>query len=623
MLQERFSFLIAGDSGDGIQVLGQNFSASHALFGHSVKTVSFFPAEIRAPAGTTHGVSGYQVCFSQKDVWAPSAKVEFLIALNPAAYWVSKDKLAPQGHLICDSELWAEKNWKKAGLDFVSPDSIEQKVTKVPLTQVTLTACQDYSLTFSQAKKNRNFTALGLTLWLSDLPMTYAFNWLEDKFALKDDILQTAKACVQAGYNLGETLEIEQCVLRENLPSQGDKKRQSQVVENSAAVMAQRSQYSLVTGNQAISLACVAMAQRTGKKVFLYGYPITPASDILEYSKKWPQAIDVTQAEDEMAALGMSLGAAWGGHLSLTCTSGPGFDLKAELMGLGASAELPCVIVNVQRSGPSTGMPTKVEQSDLLAALWGRHGDCPLPVLTPYSAESCVDIVQKAFLWAIKAQCPVIVLSDLALAQSSGQVNLDNVELSPVSLPDPGDEIDNSQLFKRNEHYAKPWVIPGNLGGQSCIGGLEKDVHTGLISYDGDNHQQMVQLRQSKVDSLAEICPLAPSAHSTNETLIISFGSSAMVIKQWLVDNNHLKMDAWSLTDMMPLPANFQEVLSRYKVVIVVEMNHGQLIKYLKMQTLSQSVQWVSWCWQKSALFDDLWLNSQLKLLQTRENIDA
>ena len=582
---------------------------SHAAIGHSVKTVSFFPAEIRAPAGTPHGVSGYQICFSQKEVFAPEPQVDFLIALNPAAYWVSKDKVALSGRVICDSELWGEKSWTKAGLDYVDIDNLDHKIIKVPLTEVTLAACQDSSLTFSQAKKNRNFTALGLVLWLSDLCLEDALSWLEDKFSLKQDVLMAARSCLKAGYNLGETLEIEQTLFS---LEKRDLAYQKQ--------MKKRFFYSVITGNQAISLGCIAMAQRTKKKSLSMDTLLLQHRIFLN-TEKVATGSDVLQAEDEMAAMGMALGAAWGGHLSLTCTSGPGFDLKTELLGLGASAELPCVVVNVQRAGPSTGMPTKVEQSDLMASIWGRHGDCPLPVLAPFSAESCL-LSRKAFQWAIKAQCPVIVLSDLALAQSTGQVDLENIDLSAIELPVPENKISFEQLHVRDENFAKPWVVPGMKGGQSCIGGLEKDKHSGQVSYDGQNHEQMVHIRHQKVQALSQVCDRAPDK-SENDILILSFGSSSLFIKQWLIDKGHSSLDHWILTDIVPLPRNFTEVLSRYREVIVVEMNHGQLIYHLKAQELLKPVLWHSWCWQRSTVFDQNWLDSQLLALKKGEKTDA
>lgn len=607
--QSRFSFLIAGDSGDGIQLVGQSYSASLAHAGQSVKTVSFFPAEIRAPAGTCHGVSGMQVCFSTEQIWAPPAKVEYLIALNPAAYWVSKDKLHSSGKLICDSSMWEDKHWKKAGLDHLNLESLPHRALKVPLSDITLKACENHSLNFAQAKKNRNFTALGLVLWLSGLDLEHAFSWLDDKFAHKKDLLEAAKSCMQSGFNLGDTLEIGK--LSSTL-IHSDKK---ETAKNSTS---KRKNCLLVTGNQAITLGCVATAHQCGQTVGVYGYPITPASDILEYSSKFPKALVVEQAEDEMGALGMALGAAWGGRLTLTCTSGPGFDLKTELIGLGQSAEIPTVIVNVQRAGPSTGMPTKVEQSDVLAALWGRHGDCPIPVLAPYSAENCFEITQRAFHWAKAAQCPVIVLSDLALAQSAGQLDPDQVDLSPMDLPQPQDSVNPDHILKRNDSYVKPWVVPGMKNGQSTIGGLEKDQYTSLISYDGENHQQMVEVRAKKVQALARVCPNAPQP-SLNKRLIISFGSSAMVVKQFLVDHSNIEVDLWIMTDLLPLPLNFHDVLSRFDEVIVIEMNHGQLIHYLKTQTRKSTLKWHSWLWQKSALFNDKWLMQCFNELKCQE----
>lgn len=599
MAAQRFSFLIAGDSGDGIQLMGQQSVASLALAGHSVKTVSFFPAEIRAPAGTIHGVSAYQVCFSHEKLYAPSDKVDALIAFNPAAYWMSKEKLADDGVLIYDEQLWQEKHWKKAGLDFVDPEKIAHRTIKIPLSELTIETCQDYSLTFAQAKKNRNFTAIGVVLWLSQLPLESGYRWLEKKFQAQQGLLQVAKACAATGYNLAETLELPSFELSSKI---------------FARVIEQRRSQTLLTGNQALVLALVLMAERTRRKVALFGYPITPASEILEYAQRYPQALQVAQAEDEMAALGMSLGAAWGGALSVSCTSGPGFDLKAEMLGLAVSAQLPCVVINVQRAGPSTGLPTKVEQADLLSALWGRHGDCPIPVLAPCSAQDCLERLMQACLWAIKAQTPVIVLSDAALAQSSAQVDLHSLPTDMVSLPSVKACKASFEQQYAHEHD-KIWTIPGQEDRQHCLTGLEVDSLTGQISYDGPNHQVMTGKRTSKLASLAQECRGAPPHDSEHRLLFISFGSSCGPIRQWLEDNPDVSADFWALTMLYPLPINFMTIAQRYDTIVIVEMNQGQLMRYLKSEGLGQYACLVSWQWQQASLFSTQWLEEQYAAL--------
>lgn len=598
---ERFSFLIAGDSGDGIQLLGQNLSFTLAKAGKKVKTVSFFPAEIRSPAGTTHGISAMQVCFSSEKLWAPSSKVDCLIALNPAAYSVCKDKLRKGGRLIVDKDLWGEKHWKKAGLPEICPHSLAPTSLEVPLTTLTLEACSQSSLTFAQAKKNKNFTALGLALWMSQSSLETSFSWLREKFALKPALLDPAKLCLQAGYHLGETAELEQCTSAETQKNPGDSKESFEPE-------------ALLTGNQAFVLGAVSIAARSGQKVRLYGYPITPSSDILEYAKKWPETLSVFQAEDEMAAMGMALGAAWGGKLAITCTSGPGFDLKAELIGLGVSAELPCVVINVQRAGPSTGMPTKVEQSDLLSALYGRHGDCPVPVLAASSAESCFSTIEKACLWAIKAQTPVIVLSDAVIAQSTGQIPLRYASREHIQLPRL-ENVEYENPFIRDKNGVKHWTIPGQVGLQHAIGGLEKDKDTGQVSYEAENHAQMTALRAQKVLSLGE--PLNwPDRTEHVKTLFVSFGSSSMALKQWLADRGEeVLADSLALTDLCPLPTNLQKVFSAYEHIIVVEINNGQLYTYLKSHVSLSSYNWHSWAYLGSSMFDDEWLENCWKVL--------
>lgn len=566
-------------------------AATQASRGRLVNTVSFFPAEIRAPAGTLHGISGYQVCYSSKPLYAPTDHVDVLIAFNPAAYWVSQKQCTEKTVIYVDQQSFEAKHWKKAQLDHLDRNQLEKRFIQVPLTEVTLEVGQKHALTFAQARKNKNFTALGFSLWLSDCEPEQAFEFLEKKFHDKPQILEQALACLKAGYHLGETMEVHQMKLFENIP-----------------LNLKKQQTSLYNGNQAIVLASAKVAALTRRQVALYGYPITPASEILEYAQKFPKALDVLQAEDEMASLGMSLGSAFSGQLSLSCTSGPGFDLKAELMGLAVSAELPCVIINVQRAGPSTGMPTKVEQSDLNAALYGRHGDSPVPVLAPSTPNQCFEVTLQAFQWALKAKTPVIVLSDAALAQSTGRVDVEQSKSFDL-LPTLKEQPEGANIWQRKEDGTKPWTIPGQKGAEHCLTGLESDYHTGQISYDGANHALMTQTRRKKIENLAQICPMAPKP-SEKSTLILSFGSAAAVVQGWIYDQEPQDCDFWPMTMLYPLAKNFEEIFSSYEKIIVIEMNEGQLYRYLKAQSSHQKIKSLSWL--GSGLLTQNWLNENL-----------
>lgn len=530
--------VIAGDSGDGIQLAGQQLSYAHAHFGHIVQTMADFPAEIRAPAGTVYGVSGFQLCFSSEARGTTGGCCDYLVAFNPAAFKVTQRFISDQTWVIFDRDKWAERDWQKAGFE---SDPLEGRPHTIglPLTELTRNAAPD--LTAAAAKRNRNLAALGLVLWIHDLPLEPAQEWLKQRFSSKAERLNGMLAAQQAGYFLGETLEMP-------LPRM-----------SLAPAKQIPGRYIQVTGNQALVLGMAAAADRWHKAVLISGYPITPASDLLHHAAQWQSLSDVrcVQAEDEIAAAGIALGASYGGHIGVCCTSGPGLDLKAEMMGLAVMAELPLVVIDVQRAGPSTGMPTKAEQGDLLAALFGRHGSCPVPVLAQNSPEQGVSIMQQAVRWAQQASTPVIVLSDALMAQATAALRWEQ----------PQQVVEES-----------PYVAPGKGQPMRTLTGLETTLDLSEISYDPLNHEQKVAARRYKIESLAEAIESPPEG----KVLLISYGSASTALRDFLAHCPHLSLAHLDLSMLYPLPSNFWEILGHYSVVVAVDLADEQLAQYLR-----------------------------------------
>ena len=556
--------MIAGDSGDGIQVSGHQLTYSHAHFGHVVQTATDFPAEIRAPAGTRHGVSGFQLCFSSRNVKSVGEKLNYLIAFNPAAYAVCRHKCTPDTLIIYDQDKWTDKDLAKAGYAKNPLEDQSIKQLALPLTSLTIEACSAVVQTLTQAKKNRNMTALGVILWLHHLELEPAESWIKNRFRKKPDAIEAAISSLRAGYYLGETLELARW--------------QSFVPK--APMKSGR--YAQITGNQAFALGCVKAAEKWLNPVYVIGYPITPASDILHYAHAWNDChVHVVQAEDEIAAAGMALGASYAGSLAVTCTSGPGFDLKSEMIGLAVMAELPLVVIDVQRAGPSTGMPTKTEQGDLQAALYGRHGECPVPVLAPSDPSDCMDTLMTAFEWAMKAMTPVIILSDASLAQASCQFKIEYDSIKHEKLPHAVITEEGILPYQRNADGARPWIVPGTIGGAHRLGGLEKQHRTGDISYDGSNHELMIELRQKKIEKLA--IHLDTSSYQLNKKfLFVTYGSPSGPLAELIHSQEWNDTEHLIIKTIYPLPVNFWEILSHYETVIIVELSSGQLARYLR-----------------------------------------
>jgi 2-oxoglutarate ferredoxin oxidoreductase subunit alpha len=568
----------AGDSGDGMQLAGDRFTQETAVFGNDLSTLPNFPAEIRAPAGTLPGVSSFQLHFADHDILTPGDAPDVLIAMNPAALMANIKDLPRGGDLIVNTDEFTKRNLAKVGYA-VSPledSSLEQyNVHAVPITSMTVKALGAFDITRKDAERAKNMFALGLLSWLYDRPVDGTLGFLKAKFAAKPEIMQANVAAFGAGWNFGETTEAF-----------------SVRYEVKPAPLAAGT-YRNIVGNTALAYGLVAASQLAGLPLFLGSYPITPASDILhELAKHKRFGVRTFQAEDEIAAVGAALGASFGGSLSVTTTSGPGILLKAETIGLAVSVELPLLVCNIQRAGPSTGMPTKTEQADLLQSMFGRNGESPIPIVAAASPADCFDVAIEAARIAVKYRTPVILLSDGYLANGSEPWRIP----STASLPDLSQEFafatapaDGAEFepFRRDPvTLARPWAVPGTPGLEHRIGGIEKADITGTISYDPDNHDRMVRLRQAKIDGIAaDIPPLeVDDPDGDARVLVLGWGSTYGAIGAGVrrvraaggaVAQAHLR-------HLNPFPPNLADVLRRYDKVLVPEINLGQLALLLR-----------------------------------------
>lgn len=570
----------AGDSGDGMQLAGTQFTNSSAIFGNDVSTFPDFPAEIRAPAGTLAGVSGFQVHFSSTDIKTPGDRLDALVAMNPAALKTNIGSLRPGGLLIVNTDAFTPSDLKKAGYDSNPLDTDifdEFTVIKVPMTRLNREAVGETSLTQRAVDRCKNFFALGLLYWLYDRPMTPTLDWITQKFAKVQDVCEANTKSLKAGYSFGDTMELVSHRYR---------------VKPTRDIPA--GTYRQIMGNQAIAYGLVTAAKLGGQDLFYASYPITPASDILhELSKLKNFRVRTFQAEDEIAAMAAAVGAAFGGAFAATGTSGPGLALKGEALGLAVMAELPLVVVNVQRGGPSTGLPTKTEQADLLQAMFGRNGECPVPIIAPAFPSDCFNVAIEAFRIAIEHMTPVIVLSDGYIANGAEPWRIPKFEeLTPIKVNHPhlnGNGNGEFLPYTRDEKLARPWATPGTPGFEHRIGGLEKEHLTGNVSYDPENHFRMVQLRQAKIDGIANHIPEQPlSGPQEGDLLVVSWGGTCGAVstaveraqkKGQSVAHAHLRY-------LNPLPRNLGDILSRFKKVLVPELNLGQLRMVLRAKFL-------------------------------------
>ena len=564
--RDRVVIRFAGDSGDGMQLTGDRFTNATAVLGNDLATLPDFPAEIRAPAGTVHGVSAFQIQFASSNVTTPGDKADVLVAMNPAALKADLDKLAKGGTVVLNVDAFTQRNLEKAGYaaDPSTDGSLDgYQVFKVPMTTITVRAVEDVGVGKREAERAKNMFALGLVSWMYGRPTETTLDWLKKKFGGKREILDANVAAFNAGYNFGETTEVFAHQVH---------------VKAAPAVPGT---YRNVAGAQALAWGLIAAAERSGLRLFYASYPITPASEILhELSKHKNFDVITVQAEDEIAAANMAVGAAFAGQLAVTGTSGPGLDLKAETLGLAAIAELPLVVVDVMRAGPSTGLPTKTEQSDLLLAMFGRHGDSPMPVVAAATSSECFEIAYQAASIAIRYRTPVIVLSDSFLQNSSEPWLLPEVEeLPPI---DPAIAVPNGERFlpySRDAKLARPWAIPGTRGLEHRIGGLERQDGTGNISYDAENHERMAHLRRDKVEGIAdELRPLEVDDPTGDaELLVLGWGSTAGSIQAaaLAVRAAGRKVAVAHLRWINPFPANTGEVLRSYRTVLIPEINMG------------------------------------------------
>lgn len=579
IIEERESIVIrfAGDSGDGMQLTGTQFTNTSAVLGNDISTMPDYPAEIRAPAGTLAGVSGFQVNFSNQDVLTPGDAPQVLVAMNPAALKASLPELEPGGTIVVNTDAFTRTNLKKAGYESnpLADDSLKSyQLIEVPLTTLNREALKGIEgLSTKEKDRSQNFFALGLAFWMFDRPMDTTMAWLKKKFANKPAVIEANSIALQTGYNFGNTTRTFQ-----------------QRYHIQPATLPPGT-YRKITGNEAAAMGLVTAAQKMGKPLFYGTYPITPASDIL-HALAPLRHFDVRtfQAEDEIAAMGSIIGAAFGGALAVTGTSGPGVALKSEGMNLAIALELPMVIINVQRGGPSTGLPTKTEQSDLLQAMFGRNGESPIAILAPQSPSDAFDIAIEACRLAVRAMTPVMILSDGFLANSSEPWRIPNPDDIPeIEVKHPAARTNGAGPFlpyKRDaETLARPWAIPGTRGLEHRMGGLSKAPLTGNVSYDPQHHEQMVKERAEKIARLADvIAPVQVYGPDRGELLMLSWGSTYGAVRSGVrrAQEQGYAVAHVHLRHINPFPHNLRDVLGRYQRVMVPEMNGGQLAFLLR-----------------------------------------
>ena len=570
----------AGDSGDGMQLTGGRFTETTAIVGNDLSTLPDFPAEIRAPAGSLAGVSAFQIKFSSKDIHTPGDKPDVLVAMNPAALKVHQKELIPGGTMIVNTDAFTKKNLKFAGYETnpIEDGSLDDYFTLIPIemNKMVTRACEGLDMPPKLVGRTKNFFALGVLFYMYDRPLDTTEGWLKKKFKGKDAIIEANTRALNAGYNYGDTTELFMTrfkIEKANLPS---------------------GTYRNMNGNLATSLGLLAASEKSGLNLFYGGYPITPASDILHTLATWKHfGVQTFQAEDEIAGISSVIGAAFTGNLAVTATSGPGIALKGEAMGLGIITELPMVIINVQRGGPSTGLPTKTEQSDLNQALYGRNGEAPMPVIAAATPGDCFYAAYDACRIALKYMTPVMLLSDGYLANGSEPwmiPNVDDLEEIDVTFVHEKNSDDEFLPYLRNEEtLSRPWAIPGTPGLEHRLGGIEKDENTGHVSYDPENHHRMVELRQEKVNRIQQdIAPIKIFGEDHGDMLILSWGGTYGSCRSAVetLQEEGKKVSHAHIRWISPLPKDLGEIIIGFKNVLVPEINLGQFLRLIRAEYL-------------------------------------
>ena len=573
----------AGDSGDGMQLSGTQLTNTSALAGNDVATFPDYPAEIRAPRGTRAGVSGFQVQIAAEDIFTPGDQLDTLVVMNPAALVTNIGDLKTGGTLIVNEDSFQDKDLRLAKLDENPLDGEgmdEYRVIKIKMTLLTRTAVEELGLSTKIADRCKNFFAMGFVYWLYNRDLQPTLDFIQAKFGGMPDIAEANEKSLKAGFNYGETTEAAISTYQVD---------QAKLPEG---------RYRNIMGNQALAIGCVAAAKLSDRDLFLGSYPITPASDILhELSKHKKYGIRTFQAEDEIAAVCSAIGAAFSGHMAITASSGPGIALKGEAMGLGMILELPMLIINVQRGGPSTGLPTKTEQSDLYQAMYGRNGESPLPIVAPQSPSDCFVAAIDAWRVAATFMCPVIILSDGYIANGAEPWKIptfDSLEKIDITHPAPRDDDEPPFLpYERDENLSRPWALPGTKGLEHRIGGLEKAANTGDVSYDPDNHQAMCELRQEKVDRIADfIPPQEVFGPEKGDLLVLSWGGTYGACRTAVTRAQAAGTSVAhaQLRYLNPFPSNLEEVLKNYDKVLIPELNLGQLKTLIQSKYLVECV---------------------------------
>lgn len=569
---------LVGDSGDGMQLLGTQLTNTSALSGNDVATFPDFPAEIRAPRGTRAGVSGFQVQFASHEVHTPGDTLDALVAMNPAALVTNLSDLRPGGLLIVDEDSFEDKDLKLANLStnpLEDPSMENYRLVKIKITKLTRQAVQSLGLSVKEADRCRNFFAMGLVYWLYGRDTESTLRFIRTKFSKSEQLQNANERALNAGWAYGETTEtlgISYRVEPATLPS---------------------GLYRNIMGNQALAWGLMTAAELSKKELFYGSYPITPASDILHELCKYKNfGICTFQAEDEISAICAAIGAAYGGAMAVTTSSGPGIALKTEAMGLAVMLELPLIIIDVQRGGPSTGLPTKTEQADLLQLMFGRNGEAPLPILAAQSPGDCFHVAVEAWRIATRFMLPVVILSDGYIANGAEPWQIPDItKLEPIEIKHPG-PLTNGEKFRpyhRDEMLSRPWAIPGTPGLAHRVGGLEKQDGTGNISYDAENHQKMVNIRAQKVANIAKLLPpqevFGPSA---GELLVLSWGGTYGACHTAVADSIAAGRSVahCHLRHLNPMPSNLGQIISKYDSVLVPELNMGQLLMLVRNRFL-------------------------------------